>query len=52
MAGKDKKSVILEIFEKAKQQGNISTADIDEIIGDVDFDPEQIEKLYDQLKNR
>ncbi|MEE1154857.1 MAG: RNA polymerase sigma factor RpoD [Acutalibacteraceae bacterium] len=50
MASKDKKSIVLEILEKAKSQGSITTGDIDDIIGDVDFDPEQIEKLYDQLK--
>ena len=50
MASKDKKSVVLEILEKAKIQGSITTADIDEIIGEVDFDPEQLEKLYEQLK--
>ncbi|MBR3971519.1 MAG: RNA polymerase sigma factor RpoD [Ruminococcus sp.] len=53
MAGsiQDKKAVVKEILELGKSKGQISNKDILDAIGEIDFDPEQLEKLYDNLEN-
>lgn len=53
MAGsiQDKKSIIKEITELGKSKGQLSNKDILDAIGEIDFDPEQLEKLYDNLES-
>ncbi len=53
MAGsiQDKKAVIKEITELGKAKGQLSNKDILDAIGEIDFDPEQLEKLYDNLES-
>ena len=46
----EKKFNLKEIVEKAKAKGSISNADIMEELEDVDYDLEQIEKLYEALE--
>ncbi len=46
----DKKTVIKELTELGKQKGNLSNQDILDAIGELDFEPEQLEKLYDNLE--
>ncbi|MBQ7809382.1 MAG: RNA polymerase sigma factor RpoD [Clostridia bacterium] len=53
MAGsiQDKKAIIREITELGKTKGQLSNKDILDAIGEIDFDPEQLEKLYDGLES-
>ncbi|MCH5300683.1 MAG: RNA polymerase sigma factor RpoD [Ruminococcus sp.] len=51
-APQDKKSVIRELTELGKQKGNLSNQDILDAIGEIDFEPEQLEKLYDNLESQ
>ncbi len=46
----EKKFNLKEIVEKAKTKGSISNAEIMEELEDVDYDLEQIEKLYEALE--
>ncbi len=50
MAASDKKSLLKELTDLAKAKGNISNKDILDTIGEMDIDPEQLEKLYDALE--
>lgn len=45
----DKKTVVRELMELGKQKGQLTNQDILDAIGEIDFDPEQLEKLYDSL---
>ncbi len=53
MAGsiQEKKAVIKEITELGKTKGQLTNKDILDAIGEMDFDPEQLEKLYDNLES-
>lgn len=42
---------IQELIDRAKAKGSISNSEIMEILEDVDYDIEQIEKLYETLEN-
>ena len=46
----DKKTVIRELIEQGKAKGQLSTKEILDAIGELDFEPEQIEKFYDTLE--
>lgn len=46
----DKKTVIRELIEQGKSKGQLSTKEILDALGELDFDPEQIEKFYDTLE--
>ena len=46
----DKKTVIKELVELGKQKGKLTNQDILDSIGELDFDPEKLEKLYDALE--
>lgn len=50
MAAPDKKTVIRELIEQGKSKGQLSTKEILDAIGELDFEPEQIEKFYDTLE--
>ena len=45
----DKKTVVRELMKLGKQKGQLTNQDILDAIGEIDFDPEQLEKLYDSL---
>ena len=47
---KDKKTVINDLLEKGKTQGHINTKEILDAMGEIDFEPEQLEKLYDSFE--
>lgn len=49
-APQDKKAVVKELLELGKQKGQLNNQDILDAIGEIDFDPEQLEKLYDNLE--
>ena len=46
----DKKNLVKELTELGKSKGNISNREILDAIGEMDIDPEQLEKLYDSLE--
>ena len=48
---KNKEHVISEILEQGKSNESINENDILEAISDLDFDPDQIEELYDSLES-
>ena len=47
----EKKAVLRELMEQGKSTGQLSTKDILDAIGELDFEPEQIEKFYDSLES-
>ena len=48
----DKKTVIKELIELGKSKGQLSTKEILDDLGELDFDPEHIEKFYDTLESQ
>ena len=52
MAEQDKKTVIKDLLEQGKAKGQLTTKEILDALGELDFDPEQIEKFYDTLENQ
>ena len=48
----DKKTVLHDLIEQGKAKGSLSTKDILDAIGELDFEPEQIEKFYDLLEEQ
>lgn len=46
----DKKTVMKELTEQGKAKGQLSTKEILDAIGEIDFEPEQLEKFYDSLE--
>ena len=51
MATQDKKSIIRDLIELGKSKGQLSTKEILDALGELDFDPEHIEKFYDTLES-
>ena len=50
MAQLDKKGIIKELTELGKSKGNLTNDEIIEALGEVEFKPEELEKLYDSLE--
>ncbi len=48
----DKKTVIRDLIELGKSKGQLSTKEILDALGELDFEPEQIEKFYDTLETQ
>lgn len=48
----DKKSAIRELIELGKAAGRLSETQISEALEEIEFDPEQMEKLYDTLESQ
>ncbi len=46
----DKKTIVKELLELGKQKGQLTNQDILDAIGEIDFEPEQLEKLYDNIE--
>ena len=46
----DKKTIVKELLELGKQKGQLTNQDILDAIGEIDFEPEQLEKLYDAIE--
>ena len=46
----EKKFEVRDLIEKGKAKGSLSSSEIMEALEDVDYDIEQIEKLYDTLE--
>ncbi len=49
MATQDKKTVIKDLLELGKAKGQLTTKEILDALGELEFDPEYIEKFYDTL---
>ena len=50
MAISDKRNLVRELTEMGKAKGHITSQEILDAIGEMDIDPEQLEKLYDALE--
>lgn len=48
----DKKSAIHELIEIGKSKGRLTETEITDALEEIDFDPEQMEKLYDTLESQ
>lgn len=48
-ATKEKKNELLQLIEKGKAKGHLTTEEVLEVIDETDLDVEQIEKLYETL---
>ena len=47
---KDRKTVLNELVETGKAKGKLTTQEIMDVMESVDFDPEQMDKLYETLE--
>ena len=47
----DKKTVLNNLMELGKSKGQLSNKEILDAIGEMDFDPEYLEKFYDALES-
>ncbi len=52
MATPDKKTVMRDLLELGKSKGQLTTKEILDALGELDFEPEQIEKFYDTLETQ
>ena len=46
----DKKTIVKDLIELGKSKGSLTNKDILDAIGEVDFEPEQLEKIYDSFE--
>ena len=49
MATQDKKSILRDLLENGKTRGKLTTKEINDALEELDFDVEQVDKLYDTL---
>ena len=52
MGQQDKKTILKELTELGKQKGSLTNNDIMEALGEIEFKPEELEKLYDTLEQQ
>ena len=52
MPAQDKKTIVKELIDLGKQKGQLTNQDILDAIGEIDFEPEQLEKLYDTIESQ
>ena len=50
MATQDKKQVLKELLESGKQKGRLTTKQISDALEELDYDVEQVDKLYDTFE--
>lgn len=46
----DKKTIIKDLTELGKTKGSLTNDEIIEALGEIEFKPEELEKLYDNLE--
>lgn len=51
MGATEKKPAVADLIEQGKVKGKLTTKEITDALEELDFDPEQMEKLYDSLEN-
>ena len=49
--GADKKTAVSDLMEQGKLKGKLTTKEITDALEELDFDVEQMDKLYDSLEN-
>ena len=49
--GADKKSAVSDLMEQGKLKGKLTTKEITDALEELDFDVEQMDKLYDSLES-
>ena len=49
--GNEKRNAVTELMEQGKAKGKLTTKEITDFFEEVDFDGEQIEKIYDSLES-
>ena len=52
MASTEKKNVISSLIETGKAKGKLSTKDITDALEELDYDVEQVDKLYSMLEGQ
>jgi RNA polymerase primary sigma factor len=52
MAAQDKKTAIKDLIEQGKAKGKLTTKEITDALEELDFDVEQVDKLYDTLEGQ
>ena len=50
MGNTERKSAVAELLELGKSKGKVTTQEINDAIEELDFDMEQMDKLYEQLE--
>ena len=50
MATQDKKQVLKELLESGKQKGRLTTKEMSDALEELDYDVEQVDKLYDTFE--
>ena len=50
MSTQEKKNLLLELIEQGKAKGRLTTKEINDVLEELDFDVEQVDKLYDTLE--
>jgi len=48
----EKKEILKELIEQGKREGKLSTRDINDALEELDFDAEQVDKIYSTLENQ
>ncbi len=51
-AKKDRKTIIRELIELGRAKGKLTTQEILDALEDIEFDPEQMDKIYDMLESQ
>ncbi len=51
MGTAEKKTAVIDLMEKGKQKGKLTTKEITDALEELDFDVDQVDKLYESLEN-
>ncbi len=51
MATEKKSTAVADLMEQGKAKGKLTTKEITDALEELDFDAEQMDKLYDSLEN-
>lgn len=51
MSNTEKKSAVIDLMEQGKQKGKLTTKEITDALEELDFDVEQVDKLYESLES-
>ncbi len=51
MSSQDKKNLLNDLIEQGKTKGKLTTKEINDVLEELDFDVDQVDKLYDVLES-
>ncbi len=51
MSTQDKKNLLTDLIEQGKTKGKLTTKEINDVLEELDFDVDQVDKLYDVLES-